>query len=62
MLEYIHNPATRNIMCGMGTTSYRLEIADEKWDRFKNTLSKNQTINDVIEMWIDERIEEEADD
>ena len=62
MLEYIHNPTTRIIMCRMGTTSYRLEIPDEKWNRFKNTLSKNQTINDVIETWIDERIEEEAND
>jgi len=47
-------------MCGMCMTSYRLEIQDEKWNSFKNTLSKNQTINDVIEQWIDERIEEDA--
>jgi hypothetical protein len=38
-------------------TSYRLEIPDEKWTRFKDTLSKNQTINDVIEEWIEERIQ-----
>jgi len=37
-----------------------LEIPDEKWNQFKETLSKNQTINEVIEGWIDERIEEES--
>jgi hypothetical protein len=40
-------------------TSYRLEIGDEKWNKFKETLSKNQTINQVIENWIDQRIEED---
>jgi lauroyl/myristoyl acyltransferase len=42
-------------------TSYRLEISDKKWNKFKDTLSKNQTINQVIESWIDERIEEAAE-
>lgn len=41
-------------------TTYRLEIPDEKWTRFKDTLSKNQNINQVIEDWIDQRIEEEV--
>ena len=45
----------------MGMTSYNLEIPEEKWNKFKDTLSKNQTINDVIEQWIDQRIEEERD-
>jgi lauroyl/myristoyl acyltransferase len=40
-------------------TSYRLEIDDKKWNKFKDTLSKNQTINQVIENWIDQRIEED---
>ena len=42
-------------------TSYRLEIDDEKWNKFKETLSKNQTINQMIENWIDQRIEEQAE-
>jgi len=42
-------------------TSYRLQIPDEKWNKFKDTLSKNQTINQVIESWIDQRIEETAE-
>lgn len=40
-------------------TSYRLEIDDEKWNKFKETLSKNQIINQVIENWVDQRIEED---
>lgn len=46
------------VICRMKTTSYNLEVPDEKWNRFKETLSKNQTINDVIEEWIDQRIKE----
>jgi len=40
-------------------TSYRLQIPDEKWNKFKDTLSKNQTINEVIENWIDQQIQED---
>jgi len=36
--------------------TYRLEIDDEKWEKFKGTLTKNETINDCIENWIDQRI------
>jgi lauroyl/myristoyl acyltransferase len=39
-------------------TTYRLEIPDEKWNQFKDTLSKNQNINQVIEDWIDQHIDE----
>jgi len=41
-------------------TTYRLEIPEGKWNSFKSTLSKNQNINQVIEDWIDQRIEEEV--
>jgi hypothetical protein len=40
-------------------TTYRLRIPDEKWTEFKDTISKNQTINEIIEEWIDQRIEGE---
>lgn len=41
-------------------TQYKLEIPDAKWNRFKETLSKNQTINEVIEQWIDQHVKEES--
>lgn len=40
-------------------TTYKLEISDDKWMKFKETVSKNQTINNVIEEYIDQRIEED---
>lgn len=39
-------------------TTYRLEIPDEKWNQFKQTISKSRTINEVIEECIDERIQD----
>jgi len=42
-------------------TTYRLEIPDNKWNRFKDAISKNQKINQVVENLIDQRIEEEAE-
>jgi hypothetical protein len=42
----------------MPITTYKLEISDDKWIKFKETVSKNQMINDVIEEYIDQRIEE----
>lgn len=43
-------------------TSYRLEIDDEKWNSFKDTISKNQTINEVIEEWIDKELSNDNND
>lgn len=38
-------------------TTYKLDIPDDKWTTFKETVSRNKTINDVIEEYIDQRIE-----
>lgn len=59
--ESIYYLMCRIVCCRGRMTSYRLEISDQKWNKFKDTLSKNQTINQVIESWIDERIEEAAE-
>jgi hypothetical protein len=40
-------------------TTYKLEIKDKKWIKFKETVSRNRTINEVIEEYIDQRIEED---
>jgi hypothetical protein len=40
-------------------TTYKLEIPDDKWIEFKETVSRNRTINEVIEDYIDQRIEED---
>jgi hypothetical protein len=40
-------------------TTYKLEVPDEKWTEFKETVSRNRTINEVIEEYIDQRIEED---
>jgi hypothetical protein len=60
--EMTYYPNEPYITCGSVMVTYPLKVADEKWNRFKETLSKNQTINEVIEGWIDERLEEVVDD
>ena len=42
-------------------TTYKLDIPDDKWTKFKETVSRNRTINEVIENWVDQRIEEQAE-
>lgn len=41
-------------------TKYILKVDKELWTKFKDTVSKNQSINDVIVEMIKERIEKHA--
>lgn len=41
-----------------GTKTYRLEVPEEIWIKFRETLMKNDVINKVIIEMINKRIEE----
>ena len=40
-------------------TKYTIEVDDETWRKFKETVSKNETMNDAIIKLIKGRIKEE---
>lgn len=45
------------LLCMKGTKTYRLEVSEGIWARFRKTLMKDDVINSVIINMIKERVE-----
>jgi len=42
-------------------TKYTIKVDDELWEKFKQTITKDKTINDVIVELIKQRVERKDD-
>ena len=48
-----------SIAMGDDTTEYTISVDGELWEKFKGTVTRDKTINDVIVEMIDKRVREE---